>query len=68
MVSLALSLHLTALQGKRLVWGSETKQGDKLNVAQIKHLTGGGAIPVRPLYGKHYYTFLPTHKLSLDAR
>lgn len=56
--------HLVTLQGKRLVWGSETKQGDKLNVAQIKHLTGGGAIPARPLYGKQY-TFMPTHKLIL---
>ncbi len=56
--------HLTDLQGKRLVWGSETKQGDKLNVAQIKLLTGGGAISARPLYGKQF-TFTPTHKLVL---
>ena len=56
--------HLVDLQGKRLVWGSETKQGDKLNVSQVKHLTGGGAIPARQVYGKQY-TFPPTHKLLL---
>jgi putative DNA primase/helicase len=60
----AATPHLCDLQGKRLVWGSETKQGDKLNVAQIKLLTGGGAISTRQLHGKQY-TFLPTHKLLL---
>ena len=60
----AATPHLCDLQGKRLVWGSETKEGDKLNIAQIKLLTGGGAISVRALYGKQY-TFTPTHKLVL---
>lgn len=60
----AATPHLTSLQGKRLVWGSETRQGDKLNIAQIKLLTGGGTISARPLYGKQY-TFTPTHKLLL---
>jgi putative DNA primase/helicase len=61
----AATPHLCDLQGKRLVWGSETRQGDKLNIAQIKHLSGGGDISTRPLYGKDYYTFHPTHKLLL---
>ncbi|WP_220201932.1 phage/plasmid primase, P4 family [Reticulibacter mediterranei] len=56
--------HLCDLQGKRLVWGSETKQGDKLNVAQIKLLTGGGEISTRQLHGRQY-TFKPSHKLLL---
>src|SRR5262249_27262292 len=60
----AATPHLCDLQGKRLVWGSETKQGDKLNIAQIKLLTGGGAISTRQLHGKQY-TFTPTHKLLL---
>lgn len=60
----AATPHLVDLQGKRLVWGSETKQGDKLNIAQIKHLTGGGDVPARQLYGKQY-AFAPTHKLLL---
>jgi len=37
--------HLCDLQAKRLVWGSETRQGDKLNIAQIKLLSGGGRFP-----------------------
>ncbi len=60
----AATPHLCDLQGKRLVWGSETKEGDRLNIAQIKHLTGGGDISARQLHG-HQYTFPPTHKLLL---
>jgi len=56
--------HLVDLQGKRIAWGSETKQGDKLNVAQIKLLTGGGDISARQLQGRQY-SFTPTHKLFL---
>ena len=56
--------HLVDLQGKRLVWGSETKEGDRLNIAQIKLLTGGGEISARKLHG-HQFTFIPTHKLLL---
>ena len=56
--------HLCDLQGKRLVWGSETRQGDKLNIAQIKLLTGGGDISTRQLHGRQY-SFTPTHKLLL---
>jgi putative DNA primase/helicase len=52
------------LQGKRLTWGSETKEGDRLNIAQIKQLTGGGDISARQLHG-HQYTFTPMHKLLL---
>jgi putative DNA primase/helicase len=61
----AATPHLSALQGKRLAWGSETRQGDRLNVAQVKQLTGGGDISTRPPYGKDFYTFSPTHKLLL---
>ncbi len=60
----AATPHLCDLQGKRLVWGSETKEGDRLNIAQIKHLTGGGEISARKLHG-HQYAFAPTHKLLL---
>ena len=56
--------HLCDLQGKRLVWGSETRQGDKLHIAQIKLLSGGGAISTRQLHGRQY-SFTPTHKLLL---
>ncbi len=60
----AATPHLVDLQGKRLVWGSETKEGDRLNIAQLKLLTGGGEISARKLHG-HQYTFTPTHKLLL---
>jgi putative DNA primase/helicase len=56
--------HLCDLQGKRLVWGSETRQGDKLHIAQIKLLSGGGEISTRQLHGRQY-SFTPTHKLLL---
>ena len=56
--------HLCDLQAKRLVWGSETRQGDKLNIAQIKLLSGGGEISTRQLHGRQY-SFTPTHKLLL---
>ncbi len=60
----AATPHLADLQGKRIVWGSETKQGDKFNVSQVKQLTGGGGIPARKNYGDQY-TFDPTHTLFL---
>jgi len=56
--------HLVDLQGKRMAWGSETRQSDKLNIAQIKLLTGGGDISARQLHGRQY-SFTPTHKLFL---
>jgi len=56
--------HVCDLQGKRIVWGSETKQGDKLNVAQVKLFTGGGDLSTRQLHGRQY-SFSPTHTLLL---
>jgi putative DNA primase/helicase len=56
--------HICDLQGRRIVWGSETKQGDKLNIAQIKLFTGGGDISARQLHGKQF-SFSPTHTLLL---
>ncbi|HKF36902.1 MAG TPA: hypothetical protein VKB35_08375, partial [Ktedonobacteraceae bacterium] len=35
----AATPHLCDLQGKRLVWGSELKPGERLNIAQIKLLS-----------------------------
>jgi putative DNA primase/helicase len=60
----AATPHLVDLQGKRIAWGSETKQGDKLDISQVKLVTGNGAIPARPLFGKAY-SFMPTHTLFL---
>ena len=56
--------HLCALQGKRIVWASETDKGARFDVGQVKFLTGGGDIPARQLYGRDY-TFAPSHLLVL---
>lgn len=46
--------------GKRMVWGSESKDGADLDTAQVKHITGGGKLTARPLYGNPV-SFTPTH-------
>src|SRR6266702_3778237 len=56
--------HLCALQGKRIVWASETSKGARFDVGQVKFLTGGGDIPARQLYRRDY-TFVPSHLLIL---
>jgi len=60
----AATPHLCDLQGKRLVWGSETREGDRFNIAQVKQLTGDSEISARQLHGKQY-AFAPTHKMLL---
>lgn len=56
--------HLRDLQGKRLVWASETNQGARLNVGQVKLVTGGGRIKARNLH-ENLVEFNPTHLLCL---
>jgi putative DNA primase/helicase len=56
--------HLCDLQGKRLVWASETDLNARLNAAQIKLITGGGTIKTRPLYG-NMIEFQPSHLVLL---
>jgi putative DNA primase/helicase len=46
----AATPHLMALRGKRLVWVNEPNDGQYLNVAQVKALTGGGRRRGRELY------------------
>lgn len=50
----------------RLVFASESNEGEVLNEAKIKNLTGGEEIIVRPLY-KNAIQFSPTFKLFLDT-
>ncbi|MFL5626274.1 MAG: phage/plasmid primase, P4 family [Ktedonobacteraceae bacterium] len=57
--------HLCDLHGKRLAWASEPEKGARFNIGQVKELSGGGEIPVRPLYAKDYYKIQPTHLLLL---
>ncbi len=56
--------HLADLQGKRIVWASETKEGTRLNEEQVKLVTGGGEIATRKLYS-NMVRFKPTHLLLL---
>lgn len=53
-----------ALQGKRLVWATESKEGQKLNSSLVKLLTGGDSITTRRLH-ENAITFQPTHTIML---
>jgi P4 family phage/plasmid primase-like protien len=57
------SPELLQLQGKRLVFCNETKEGQRLDDAHIKDLTGGDTITGRPLFRNNHISFSPTHKL-----
>ena len=46
--------------GKRMVWGSESKDGADLDTAQVKPITGGGKLTASTLYGNPV-SFTPTH-------
>jgi putative DNA primase/helicase len=56
---------IMALRGKRIVWGSETDEGRRLNIGKLKWLTGGDTLTGRPPYGKHQISFKAIHKLIL---
>ena len=60
----AATPHLAAMRARRLCWVNETNEGAFLNAGQVKHLTGGGTIVARPLYGKPI-TFKPQYLLML---
>ncbi len=55
---------LCQLQGRRIAWASETNQGARFDIGQVKYLTGGGGIAARELYGKAF-AFQPSHLLVL---
>lgn len=56
--------HIFNLMGKRLVWITETSEGSRLNVNQVKYLTGAGRLVARPLYGNPI-EFESTHHIIL---
>jgi putative DNA primase/helicase len=60
----AATPHLMELQGKRLVWANEPKEGARLDVAQVKWITGGGRLKGRPLHGNEV-EWQPTHTVLL---
>lgn len=53
-----------ALQHKRIVWASESQEGQALNIGLIKQLTGDQNITARNLYSKPT-TFTPSHVIFL---
>jgi len=57
--------HILELQHRRLAWVSETKEGERMNAAQVKLVTGGGELTGRALYAKDYVRFKPRHLLLL---
>ncbi len=53
------------LKGKRLVWGSETEEGQRFAAAKVKLLTGGDPLVGRNPNDRYQTTFNPTHTLFL---
>ncbi len=55
---------VVSLRSKRLVFASESKEGQKLNTGLVKQLTGDGYITARALF-QEPVTFKQTHKIFL---
>lgn len=55
---------LALLHGKRFALGSESEDGQRLNEALVKQLTGSDKIVCRRMR-ENFWTFAPTHKLAL---
>ena len=55
---------LAMLHGKRFALGSESEDGQRLNEALVKQLTGSDKIVARRMR-EDFWTFTPTHKLGL---
>jgi putative DNA primase/helicase len=53
-----------ALRGRRLVWATESREGQRINEGLVKQLTGGDSITTRTLFSD-VVTFRPTHKVML---
>ncbi len=60
----AATPFLAMLRGKRIVYITETDEGDRLDAGTVKQLTGNDAIIARNLYGKPF-TFEPSHTVFL---
>ena len=62
----AASADLVAAIGKRLVYGNESEDGQRLSEAQVKRLASTGKMTARPLYGEPI-EFEATFKLCLSS-
>ncbi len=57
------SPDIVALKGIRLAYANETEEGQRLDDARVKDMTGGDTLTGRVPYGIAAITFTPTHKL-----
>lgn len=53
------------LQGLRIVWASETKEGQSLNIEKVKLFTGSDTLKGRYNYSNDMIAFKPSHTLLL---
>jgi putative DNA primase/helicase len=60
----AATPFLVMLQNKRIVYITETDEGDRLDAGTVKQLTGNDVIIARDLYGSPF-TFDPSHTVFL---
>lgn len=56
---------MVKMRGKRIVWCSETNDGDRIDASRIKELSGNDAISCRAPYAKEQLTFKPSHLMLL---
>jgi putative DNA primase/helicase len=54
---------LMKLRGTRVVWCSESDQGQKLSVAQVKKLCGGDLVTARAPHARRLIDFNPSHQI-----
>jgi len=59
----AADASIMSLRGARLVFTSETNEGDRLDAAKLKELSGGDTISARAPYGRKQVEFTATHTL-----
>lgn len=57
--------ELLDLQGKRIVWASETREGQRLNAEKVKLFTGGDTLSGRLNYSNDMISFKPSHTLFM---
>jgi len=58
---------VVALKGKRVIWCSESNDGDKMDSAKLKELTGGDTLNARGAYCKLAVSWEPTHTLFIHT-
>jgi putative DNA primase/helicase len=63
--SQSASPDLVSLAGRRLIYCNETNEGQRLDDARVKELTGGDTITGRVPYAPQAISFAPTHKLIM---